>query len=190
MSLSATHLPAATRPWVPWQNGGGVTSLVAVHGTADAWEWRVSVARVAEAGPFSYFAGVDRILTVLSGDLELVTGQNPPRRLSEGEAIGFPGEVAVVGRPLGPTVTDLNVMVRRARWEARVRHISPVAEQTAILLSDTALLFFVSEGQVRLPDQALDVGKHDAVLVEGGRGAEVALRHSGAVHLIELSRRT
>jgi len=51
----------------PWKNGGGVTREVAAfpEGAAlDAFVWRVSVADVAQAGPFSRFAGIDRTLAV------------------------------------------------------------------------------------------------------------------------------
>ncbi|MBM7325185.1 HutD family protein, partial [Agrobacterium sp. S2] len=48
---------------MPWKNGGGVTTEIIVHpakaSMAD-FDWRISMANVAQDGPFSIFPGVDR----------------------------------------------------------------------------------------------------------------------------------
>ena len=52
----------------PWKNGTGVTREVVNHlpGAAlDACAWRISLADVAQAGPFSQFEGVDQALVLL-----------------------------------------------------------------------------------------------------------------------------
>jgi environmental stress-induced protein Ves len=52
---------------VPWRNGGGVTrELLAWPGAVD-WRVRMSVAEVAQDGPFSRFHGVQRWFAVLAG---------------------------------------------------------------------------------------------------------------------------
>ena len=60
-----------TVPATPWKNGGGSTRELVCWppgaGTDD-FGWRVSVARIAAAGPFSAFAGVDRQIMLLDGD--------------------------------------------------------------------------------------------------------------------------
>ena len=55
---------------MPWKNGGGETREMIVSPDAsalDAFDWRVSMARVDTNGPFSAFAGVDRTLSVIAG---------------------------------------------------------------------------------------------------------------------------
>src|SRR5690348_16103916 len=55
---------------MPWKNGGGETVEVTIApegASLDAFDWRVSMARVASSGPFSRFPGVDRTLAVLAG---------------------------------------------------------------------------------------------------------------------------
>src|SRR4051812_41801439 len=55
---------------MPWKNGQGTTTEIAVHplGAAlDAFTWRLSIADLAASGPFSTFAGYDRILVQLEG---------------------------------------------------------------------------------------------------------------------------
>jgi hypothetical protein len=61
----------------PWKNGGGRTTLLALHPPAAdfaRFAWRASVADVATDGPFSEFAGVDRTLVLLRGAGMRLTG--------------------------------------------------------------------------------------------------------------------
>ena len=72
--MTLTVLRAGDRKAVPWKNGGGVTREIAAWPPGsgfDDFAWRVSMAEVREDGPFSNFAGVDRILTVLEGAMRL-----------------------------------------------------------------------------------------------------------------------
>ena len=58
-------------PATPWKNGGGTTQEVVCwpQGAGlDSFEWRISIAHIAQSGPFSAFAGIDRVITLLSGD--------------------------------------------------------------------------------------------------------------------------
>ena len=52
---------------MPWANGRGHTTEMWREDRDGALLWRLSRAAVAEDGPFSLFAGVDRSLTVISG---------------------------------------------------------------------------------------------------------------------------
>ena len=115
-------LRAAERVAVPWKNGGGVTREVAVSPRGSQlgdFNWRVSIAEIGVAGPFSLFPGIDRRMAVLSGRLSLqIDGQAAVTLSNDGSAVAFPGEVPVFAEPLGVTVTDLNVMTRRGRCSA------------------------------------------------------------------------
>src|SRR6185503_331887 len=85
------------------------------------WTWRLSIADVTAAAPFSSFPGVDRFLACLEGPGLRVTRNGKPILIpSEGEAFGFAGEEAVSGEPLGPGVRDVNLMLRRDRWRGRM----------------------------------------------------------------------
>jgi len=50
-----------------WKNGGGVTREIAIERRGETLVWRLSMADVASDGPFSNFAGLQRILTVING---------------------------------------------------------------------------------------------------------------------------
>lgn len=113
----------------PWKNGGGMTTEIAAHPAGagfDTFEWRISMARVAVAGPFSMFPGIDRSLALIEGagitldvegrgSIELAPGSHP--------AV-FPGDVPVSATLKDGPIVDLNVMTRRGRW----RHLLSRAE--------------------------------------------------------------
>ena len=106
---------------MPWKNGGGETSEIAVSpdgSELDAFDWRVSMARVATDGPFSTFPGVDRTLTVLEGSgLRLKVGDDAAVDLTpDSPPLSFPADVHTAARLLDGPVLDLNVMTRRAAF--------------------------------------------------------------------------
>jgi len=137
----------------PWRNGGGVTRELARHPADGAFEWRMSVAEVSADGPFSAFAGHDRIIALLTGagmDLEFVSeGTSVSLRPPFG-TYRFPGEAEVHATlPDGPT-TDLNLMWCRDRWDASLQaHTVPVRMEAA---GGGQFLAFVVDGAPRLAD--------------------------------------
>ncbi|MGA0562291.1 HutD family protein [Ancylobacter sp. VNQ12] len=114
-------LRAADHKVMPWKNGAGSTTEVAIApaGTGlDGFDWRVSMAGVVEDGPFSPFPGIDRTLAVLEGEgirLE-VEGRTPQVVLPGGEPASFPGDAPTRATLLGGPIVDLNVMTRRGRY--------------------------------------------------------------------------
>jgi environmental stress-induced protein Ves len=141
-------------PSEQWKNGGGTTRTIASRGEPDApFDWRVSVAEIAEDGPFSIFAGVDRTAVVL---------ENGPLRLTDVPALGQLKKTAFVGQSLSPLhfrgearlfahigetpVLCLNVMTRRASTLATVNVIS--SSRTVPVEPDTLLFAAGSNWQV------------------------------------------
>ncbi|MFT4054031.1 MAG: HutD family protein [Novosphingobium sp.] len=118
---------AADCPEVPWKNGGGTTREIAVFPPGAGMEdflWRLSMARVEQAGPFSAFEGIDRTLAVLEGTLHLcgaidaaLDPASPP--------FPFDGAASVEGVPLGGPVLDLNAMVRRGACTCEMHRAAP-----------------------------------------------------------------
>ncbi len=101
---------------IAWKNGGGTTREFAACPEASGLEdfyWRLSVARVDAPGEFSIFLGVDRVLAVLEGSLE-ISGLDVEMRLGAGDfPIFFDGADEVRSIPLGGPVLNLNAMARR-----------------------------------------------------------------------------
>lgn len=104
--------PAATRLATPWKNGGGITRPVAsAPGRDKEFGWRLSLADVEAAGPFSCFPGISRLMGILHGQLQLTVEGLPPAVLHEADkAFAFPGDAPAYGTPVGGPVQDINLM--------------------------------------------------------------------------------
>jgi environmental stress-induced protein Ves len=103
---------------IAWKNGGGFTREIAAHPAGagyEAFDWRVSLARIERDGPFSVFPGVDRLFAVVAGGgVELAFEDAPPLRLEASAApVRFAGEAKVFVRLLDGEAVALNVMTRR-----------------------------------------------------------------------------
>jgi environmental stress-induced protein Ves len=125
----------------PWRNGGGVTRELASHAAAapaqaappqDApaqaapaqaapaqaaagsagWDWRVSVAEVSKAGDFSAFPGMDRVLTVVEGELLLLSVDGAEHPLEKYRPFRFSGDAAAAGALPTGDIRALNVITR------------------------------------------------------------------------------
>ena len=169
-------------------NGGGITREIAAWppgATLEKFDWRVSMAEVRNAGPFSRFPGVDRVLTIVEGTLALTIEGRPAVTLTaETSPFHFPGDAACVGEPIGGPVLDLNVMARRDCISADVRRIS---NANRALPAATYLLVALSPGPVAIGTSEWHLAVHDALLLFGEIGSALAVR--GASALIRISLR-
>src|ERR1700722_15563962 len=107
----------------PWKNGGGVTREVIEFpegGGLDTFAWRVSVADVAQPGPFSRFAGIDRTLVLLAGaGMRLDVAQGVSHELSAPlDVVRFAGESQIDATLIDGATHDFNLMVRRSSARA------------------------------------------------------------------------
>jgi len=123
---------------MPWKNGAGRTTEIAVHppGAAlDAFAWRVSIADVERDGPFSRFPGIDRTIVLLAGSGMRLAG---PGTSPKGPGMGpkgtaretdlttrfvahdFSGDDAIDCTLLAGPCRDFNAMFRRGRARGRV----------------------------------------------------------------------
>lgn len=118
------RLDLAITPAVPWKNGGGTTQTLATWppgADMDGFDWRVSVARIAQTGPFSAFPGVDRVIMLLGGAGVRLHGRGVDHRLDTPlQPFAFAGDQALDCELLGGPSSDLNVMTRRGRLRARL----------------------------------------------------------------------
>lgn len=114
------HLRPGDYRVMPWKNGGGVTTEIAIHpeGTdlsGAGFTWRVSIAEVASDGPFSRFPGYDRHIMTISGNGMILEAENHgaidlSRQFEPRE---FSGDWRVDGRLIDGPVRDFNLMVAR-----------------------------------------------------------------------------
>jgi environmental stress-induced protein Ves len=163
--MSAHHFQLKDLPATPWKNGGGSTCELACwppQAGLDDFGWRVSIATIDAAGPFSLFEGVDRTIMLLQGDgvqLRSGDGRIDHRLDSRHRPFAFSGDAAVDCTLLGGSSKDLNVMTRRGRWVAEVQ----VLDRAAPIAAAPQGLLLALLGNWRLGD-ALPLCREGEVL--------------------------
>lgn len=191
--MAITLVRASELAAVPWKNGGGVTREVAAHPPQagfDTFDWRVSVADVAQPGPFSRFAGIDRTLVLLEGaGMRLVDEGGVTHLLSEPLAVAhFAGEASIDASLVDGPTRDFNLMLRRERVSATLEVWRGAGVHT--LDADVALVFCahgalavtlgVGEGEAPVALASMDLLRIDAPRALScaidGTGAALAIR--------------
>ncbi|RWL49251.1 MAG: HutD family protein [Mesorhizobium sp.] len=176
-------LRAAGYRVMPWKNGGGTTTEIAVSPDGaglDDFDWRLSMARVEASGPFSSFAGIDRTLSVLEGEgIILDIAGQPPARLTPASApLAFPGDVPTSAALIGGPITDLNVMTRRGRMAHGIERWPLSSEIRIMPRADTTLVLAVNAGFRLLTDDAPSLGPLDTLILDRG-SPELRLQPQG-----------
>lgn len=118
---------AADYPRMPWKNGGGTTQEVARNpgDSSAAFEWRLSIADVAQDGGFSAFNGYQRVITVLEGQgIQLTVDGREQTPLTSRQAYAFPGDARVDCRLLDGPIRDFNLIYAPQRYQARLQWAS------------------------------------------------------------------
>ncbi|CAM3595844.1 HutD family protein [Rahnella bruchi] len=145
------HFTFASLPVSPWRNGGGETREIISYppGKSD-FDWRISIATIAKDGPFSAFPGIDRSITLLSGEgVHLQALPDIDHALDTcGVPFSFSGDIALSARLLGGVTTDFNVMTRRTVCAARV---SATGESLRISHEKGGVVYVIC-GEWQMPD--------------------------------------
>lgn len=175
-------LRAADRTATPWKNGGGLTREVAVWPPGagfDDFRWRISLAEMDMDAPFSVFAGVDRILAVLQGQLRLSFADGATVTLWPRSApFPFAGESPVTGCVVAGPVLDFNVMTRRGAVGSTVKRLRiaggltlPGSRFPRLVLTRRPLKVCKPRRAILAPDDALLLKpRSPAVTLMGARG--------------------
>jgi uncharacterized protein len=148
------HLTPADYTHQPWKNGRGTTTELVRQDRVDGQLYfRLSVASVAENGPFSSFPDVNRSLTVIDGPgFDLVGVQK--LRADPLRPVSFSGDGQIAAENVTAPSKDFNVMA----WKGLKMSVSVVTEG---ILSDYLgeLLFYFALAPAKVGKYQL--GKHD-----------------------------
>ncbi|MER8582750.1 HutD family protein [Mesorhizobium sp. M1423] len=164
---------------MPWKNGGGVTTEIAVSPPGaglDDFDWRVSMALVEGGGPFSGFPGVDRTLALLEGEgMVLDIAGRPPVEITKASApLAFPADVPTQATLIAGPITDLNVMTRRARATHTVERLL-ISTPTEIRSGADETLILSPDGEFGVAGAApVQLGPLDVLLL-GPQAPELRL---------------
>ncbi len=182
--MPITHLPAGGYRRMPWKNGAGTTTEVALSppgADMDGFVWRLAIADLDRSGPFSSFPGVDRLLMLLPDGGVTLTIDGEPKALVPGEVVTFRGESVVSATLTAGPARDLNLMLRRRQARGTMEAISLDGE-LAVAVGGSQTLLCAIEGRitVELGDEAVTLDPLDSALVETGqRLLEATLRPQG-----------
>jgi len=144
----------------PWRNGGGTTRELLAWPAAADWRVRMSVAAIAQDGPFSQFDDVKRWFAVLAGaGVRLQIGEVVHALTASSPPFGFDGASAPNCELVAGPTEDFNLMLKKGC----VGHMERVSGE------------LVSEG--RAGDLiAIYTGEADAVAWVGPDRTELAAR--------------
>ena len=167
-------IPFAGLSPVPWKNGGGNTIELAI-GPPDAgiddFDWRVSLATIAEDGAFSQFPGVDRTLALVDGHGMTLQIDGEPALISDAEpVIAFDGSSEVQAKlNRGPTL-DFNAMSRSERCWHQFGRRRLSGDSTFVARADVTVLFLAEGDSLQLASDNERVGlvRYDAVVLDQG----------------------
>jgi uncharacterized protein len=178
---------------VPWKNGGGVTTEIAVgpprSGDQD-WSWRVSIADVPATGPFSMFPGIHRSIAVIAGggmDLMFEDGRMIPLELNR--PVDFDGGSVVDGILRNDPIRDFNVMVDRRYFRATLDIVPGQADVPKSIAEGSALLAHVLDGTCTIAaadNSAQDVRTNETVVGEGSIDWVISVSRASRVAIVIL----
>jgi environmental stress-induced protein Ves len=194
----------------PWRNGGGVTRELASHPKAasaqdGAWDWRVSIADIGTAGDFSTFPGMERVITVIDGELLLLTVDGEEHPLEKYRPFRFSGEAPSASALPTGDIRDLNVIARTGEFkgytsiiELSKKRAHPVFEgQLAVLLegkasvtpgadpAETVESAETADSEPAAPAESVELERYDAVVGSDTRSPEILGRGFLAVISID-----
>jgi len=144
----------------PWKNGMGTTREIArfpADAGNDDFLWRVSVAEVNSAAPFSTFPGIERQIVLLEGDGFTMTldGAREHALVIPFEPFAFSGEARVEVTMVGGATRDFNLMIRRAWGHGEVRTLAQAGSHEP---DASCVLLYVARGTVTTIDGELHAG--------------------------------
>lgn len=146
---------------MPWANGLGVTTELVVHKDEPSGRilWRLSMAAVDTDGPFSHFAGYDRILVLLDGrGLTLSHEDGTEQVLSHlYEFASFPGDAGTHATLAGGPVQDFNVIADRSTFKPSVTVTEP-GNADRVPVSASVLAIYAVDDDLVIVDP--DTGSH------------------------------
>lgn len=183
--MSWHRIPLQKISPTPWRNGGGTTRELVAFPVREHWHWRLSIADIAQDGPFSSFDGVQRWFAVLQGGGVRLSVDGAEHTLTaDSPPLAFDGAASTTCQMVDGPTQDFNLMVREGRGS--MRRVSgdvalAVSSGSAIALwSGNQPARAIFEGQaIELPPQTLgwrhlDLGGRVEVSAADGLWVEVA----------------
>jgi hypothetical protein len=171
---------AADRRVMPWKNGGGTTTEIAIFpegASLSDFDWRISTAHVAGDGAFSSFPGIDRTLVVLSGGgIRLAFADGEAVALARGSPpFAFGADRAVTGELVAGPIDDLNIMTRRGHWRREVRRLATPGPHALEIDAGRLVLVACAGGwDVKTGRETASLASSDSAILDGPEMVELS----------------
>ena len=143
-------------PTQPWKNGGGLTrEILVVPEDATPFDWRLSLATIETAGPFSSFADCERTLVLVEGGgVTLDFGSHGRTTLrTPGESAVFDGAWPTSCALIDGPSSDLNLIVAKTRARAESRVINLTQSRKIDTTGWEETLICCLQGEVRVQSE-------------------------------------
>ncbi len=175
---------------VPWKNGGGTATDIAVALAPDGdVAWRVGTAGILKDGPFSDYADVSRTFTIVEGPgVHLDFAGEGTRTLDRDQPTRFPGAPAPYCRLRdGQTATAFNLLTRDGFASGDVEVRRGRAAEEPIPAAPVVVLAAIEEAWSLTADgETVIVGQGGAALVEGATAISVSSTIGGRAAVVTI----
>lgn len=160
--MKLTHLTPRQYKTMSWKNGGGVTTEILVEPNADGGHlWRLSIAEVAQSGPFSDFSGYARTIMLIEGagfTLEFDPKDSPAKRIDQPyEPFPFDGGWKTQCTLIDGPVRDFNLMAAREAGPAELT-VAPLERNGISVAAAKTVVFHAFDGDAMVSGHPLSVG--------------------------------
>ena len=139
---------------LPWRNGLGSTVelLAETPNKNEAFSWRLSIASVANDGPFSDFSGYDRTLLLLEGSGITLNKPNGIFKVlnSSLDYANFKGEDLIDATLHDGPIKDFNIMTLRSICTSSVTAIDETSESLLNINADKLLVYSIKPVNIQI----------------------------------------
>lgn len=170
------HLTSGDYAIMPWKNGGGTTTEIAIHprdtGVRGVFLWRLSIADVASDGPFSRFSGYDRHIMLIEGSGMTLDAGGDGRIVLDRkfQPQRFSGDWTVKGSLRDGPVRDFNLMVWRSFANSRLT-VLEIKGRHEFGESGATTLIHVLQGELLARSHVVAIS--DTLVFEAGERAGI-----------------
>ena len=139
---------------LPWRNGLGSTVelLAETPNKNEAFSWRLSIASVANDGPFSDFSGYDRTLLLLEGSGITLNKPNGVFKVlnSSLDYANFKGEDLIDATLHDGPIKDFNIMTLRSICSSSVTAVDETSESLLNINADKLLVYSIKPVNIQI----------------------------------------
>ena len=139
---------------LPWRNGLGSTVelLAETPNKNEDFSWRLSIASVANDGPFSDFSGYDRTLLLLEGSGITLNKPNGIFKVlnSSLDYANFKGEDLIDATLHNGPIKDFNIMTLRSICTSSVTAINETSESLLNINADKLLVYSIKPVNIQI----------------------------------------